>query len=49
MADYTKIFGEAPPKVGGVSLMIDSDHTQSSAESYFGDIRFVANPHIEVP
>ena len=42
LADYMMIFQEAPPIVGGVSLMIDSDHTQSSAESYFRDIRFLA-------
>ena len=42
LADYMMIFKEAPPMVGGVSLMIDSDHTKSSAESYFRDIRFAA-------
>ncbi len=34
--DYERIFGEKAPAVGGVSLMIDSDHTQSSSESFFG-------------
>ena len=38
--DYEQIFGEKAPMVGGVSLMIDSDHTQSSSESFFGEIYF---------
>ena len=42
--DYEWIFGEKAPKVGGVSLMIDSDHTQSSSESFFGEIYFSAMP-----
>ncbi|MHB8482507.1 MAG: DUF3047 domain-containing protein [Nitrospiria bacterium] len=39
--DYLKLFGEEPGRVGGVSVMIDSDDTASSAESYFRNIRFV--------
>ena len=42
--DYAKIFGEKAPLVGGVSLMIDSDHTQSSSESLFGEIYFSSTP-----
>ena len=38
--DYEQIFGEKAPTVGGVSLLIDSDHTQSSSESFFGEIKF---------
>lgn len=38
--DYEQIYGEKAPPVGGVSLMIDSDHTQSSSESFFGNIYF---------
>ena len=38
--DYEQIFGEKAPTVGGVSLLIDSDHTQSSSESFFGEIYF---------
>ncbi len=40
LQDYREIFGEDPPQVGGISLMIDSDHTRSQAESYFGVIEF---------
>ncbi len=38
--DYKRLFGEEPPMVGKVSLMIDSDDTKTSAESFFGDIYF---------
>lgn len=37
--DYKALFGEEPPAIGGITLMIDSDDTQSSAESYFTHIR----------
>ena len=36
--DYKELFGEKPPPVGGIMLMIDSDDTKSSAEGYFDDI-----------
>lgn len=36
--DYKRLFGEEPPMVGSVALMIDSDNTKSGAESFFGDI-----------
>lgn len=38
--DYKKLFDEEPPEVGRVSVMIDSDDTKSSAESFIGDIYF---------
>ncbi|MFH2011935.1 MAG: DUF3047 domain-containing protein [Pseudomonadota bacterium] len=38
--DYKKLFGEEPPKVGGISLYINSQHTKSDAESYFDDVYF---------
>lgn len=37
--DYKTLFGEEPPKMGGITIMIDSDDTNSSAESYFTQIR----------
>ena len=46
--DYAQIYGEKAPKVGGVSLMIDSDHTQSSSESFFGEIYFSPKEMVEV-
>lgn len=38
--DYKALFKEEPPKAGSVSIMIDSDDTDSSAESFIGDIYF---------
>ena len=41
LEDYTKIYGEAPgEEVGGISILIDSNDTRSSAESFFGEILF---------
>lgn len=39
-ADYKKLFNEEPPEAGRVSVMIDSDNTKSSAESFVADIYF---------
>ncbi len=38
--DYRKIFGKEPPKIEGLRLQINSQHTKSSAESFFADIAF---------
>jgi hypothetical protein len=38
--DYKKLFGEEPPAVAGVRLQINSQHTETSAESYFADVVF---------
>lgn len=40
--DYRKLFGsqDEPPPVRGLRLQINSQHTKSSAESYFADISF---------
>lgn len=38
--DYKRIWGEEPGEIGGVSIAIDSNDTQSSAESYMGAIIF---------
>lgn len=44
--DYKKLFKEEPPEVGSISVMIDSNDTESSAESFIGDISFSkATPH----
>ncbi len=40
VADYRKIYREAPDNPGGISIAIDSDDTNSSAESSFGVIAF---------
>jgi len=41
--DYKRWFHEEPPPVGSVSIMINSQNTDSSAESYIGDIYFTKN------
>jgi hypothetical protein len=41
--DYKKLFGSEPPPVSGMRLQINSQHTGTSAESYFADVAF-ANP-----
>jgi len=38
--DYKKLFGEEPPPASGMRLQINSQHTRTSAESYFADVMF---------
>jgi hypothetical protein len=38
--DYRKLFGEEPGGVLGVRMQINSQHTETSAESYFADVAF---------
>ncbi len=38
--DYKKLYGSEPPMVNGVRLQINSQHTETSAESYFADVVF---------
>lgn len=38
--DYKKIFGKEPRPVSGIRFQINSQHTKTSAESYFGDVTF---------
>jgi Protein of unknown function (DUF3047) len=41
LEDYKKIYGETPAEdVGAISIAIDSNDTNSTAESYFGEIFF---------
>jgi hypothetical protein len=44
LEDYRRLFNEEPPRVGKVSLVINSQHTRSRAVSWFGPIRFAATP-----
>lgn len=39
-ADYLKAFGKAATRVKGLRLQINSQHTGSSAESYFAEVAF---------
>jgi len=42
--DYKKAFGEAPEVIEGVRIQINSQHTQSRAESYWHSIAVTARP-----
>lgn len=42
--DYKRLFHGEPPLVGGVLLYINSQHTKSSAECFYADIFFSAQP-----
>jgi len=41
VADYRRIYGEAPENPGALALSIDTNDTRSSAEGLIGSIRFV--------
>jgi hypothetical protein len=38
--DFKKLFGDEPPAVTGMRLQINSQHTGTSAESFFADVAF---------
>jgi hypothetical protein len=38
--DYVKLFGHEPPKIGGIRIQINSQHTETSGESFFADVVF---------
>lgn len=38
--DYRKLFGNDPPPAQGIRLQINSQHTETSAESFFADVVF---------
>ncbi|MDH4193424.1 MAG: DUF3047 domain-containing protein [Nitrospirota bacterium] len=46
LADYRRIFGEEPSILKGMSLVVDSDQTNSKAASLFGPIIF--RPELQV-
>ena len=46
--DYRRVFGEEPPRVSGISLMIDTDDTKSDAQSFFARVAF-GRPEGAVP
>ena len=41
VADYRRIYGEAPENPGALALSIDTNDTRSAAEGLIGSIRFV--------
>ena len=43
-ADYERAYGKPAPRVNGLRLQINSQHTGSTAESYFGEVAFRNTP-----
>jgi hypothetical protein len=43
-ADYERAFGKPAPHVEGLRIQINSQHTGTSAESYFGEVAFRSTP-----
>lgn len=39
-ADYQRAYGKSAPRVKGLRLQINSQHTGTTAESYFGEVAF---------
>lgn len=42
-ADYMRAFGKLAPHVKGLRIQINSQHTSTAAESYFGEVAFRAS------
>jgi hypothetical protein len=43
-ADYQRAYGKIAPRVKGLRLQINSQHTGTVAESYFGEVAFRSAP-----
>jgi len=43
-ADYEHAYGKSAPRVKGLRIQINSQHTGSIAESYFGEVAFRSSP-----
>jgi len=43
-ADYEHAYGKPAPRVKGLRIQINSQHTGSVAESYFGEVAFRSSP-----
>jgi len=43
-ADYLRAYGKAAPRVKGLRIQINSQHTGTVAESYFGEVAFRSTP-----
>ena len=43
-ADYQQAFGKPAPRVNGLRIQINSQHTGTVAESYFGEVAFRSTP-----
>ncbi len=43
-ADYRRVFGEDPPRAGGIAIMTDTDNTGAEATAWYGDITLSTDP-----
>jgi len=43
-ADYERAYGKAAPRVKGLRIQVNSQHTGTVAESYFGEVAFRSTP-----
>ena len=43
-ADYQRAYGKPAPRVNGLRIQINSQHTGTVAESYFGEVAFSSAP-----
>ncbi|CAN5165016.1 DUF3047 domain-containing protein [soil metagenome] len=43
VADFERVYGEAPGRLLSVGIMTDTDNTQTTARSWYGDIGFTAS------
>jgi hypothetical protein len=43
-ADYARAYGKAAPRVKGLRIQINSQHTGTTAEAYFGEVAFRSAP-----
>jgi len=44
--DYRTIFGEEPPRLGGIAVMSDTDNTGDEVTAWYGDI-FIGNERLD--
>jgi hypothetical protein len=44
VADYQRAFGKPAPRVKALRIQINSQHTGTTAESYFGEVAFRSTP-----
>jgi hypothetical protein len=44
VSDYERAYGKPAPRVRGLRLQINSQHTGTTAESYFGEVAFRSTP-----
>jgi len=47
--DYKNVFGEEPGELDSISITIDSDDTNSTAESFVGNISFKGRLYFDLP